>query len=163
MNAYEGLNLPELLALMHEIVLPDAISRMPEGPGWWILFAWLVACSVIFARYLLLRRKANAYRREATVLLRDIAADKSLSGAQAAEQIAILVKRTALAAYPRETVVAERFEAMVSLGLLNSRMKDYFDLHHLATTFAFAGEPLSRAVRGTFERCQTELSAALES
>jgi hypothetical protein len=106
MNAYEGLNLPELLALMHEIVLPDAISRMPEGPGWWILFAWLVACSVIFARHLLLRRKANAYRREATVLLRDIAADKSLSGAQAAEQIAILVKRTALAAYPRETVAS---------------------------------------------------------
>lgn len=60
-------------------------------------------------------------------------------------------------AYPRETVIAEKFEAMVSLGLLNSRMKDFFDIHHLATMFAFAAEPLSRAVRGTFERRRTTL------
>jgi Ca-activated chloride channel family protein len=106
MNDYEGLNLPDLLALMHEIVLPDAISRVPEGAGWWILFTWLLACSVIFARHLLLRRKANAYRRDAIVLLRHIASDNSLSASETAEQIAILVKRTALAAYPRETVAS---------------------------------------------------------
>ena len=106
MNEYEGLNLPDLIALMNEIVLPDAISRMPEGPGWWILFGWLIACCVIFARYLFLRRKANAYRRHDIVLLRDIAADKSLSATETAEQVAILLKRTALAAYPRETVAS---------------------------------------------------------
>lgn len=36
-----------------------------------------------------------------------------------------------LAAYPRETVVAEKLQAMVHLGLANSRMKDFFDLHPL--------------------------------
>jgi hypothetical protein len=33
-----------------------------------------------------------------------------------------------LHAYPRETVVAEKLEALTKLGLLNSRMKDYYDL-----------------------------------
>jgi hypothetical protein len=106
MNEYEGLNLPELLALMHEIVLPEPISRMPEGPGWWILLAWLVAVGAAFARYLLLRRRANAYRRDAITLLRAIASNKNVSGSKAAEQIAVLVKRTALAAYPRETIAS---------------------------------------------------------
>jgi hypothetical protein len=106
MNDYEGLNLPELLALMHEIVLPEAISRMPEGPGWWILLAWLVTTGLIFARYILLRRRANAYRRDAISLLRDIASNEALDGGEAAAQIAVLVKRTALAAYPRETVAS---------------------------------------------------------
>lgn len=34
----------------------------------------------------------------------------------------------ASATYPRETVVAEKFEAIVQLGMTNSRMKDYYDL-----------------------------------
>ena len=76
MNEYEGLNLPELMALMHDIVLPESISRMPEGPGWWILLAWLVASGAVFARSVLLRRRANAYRRDALTLLRAIAANE---------------------------------------------------------------------------------------
>ena len=106
MNEYEGLNLPELMALMHDIVLPESISRMPEGPGWWILLAWLVASGAVFARSVLLRRRANAYRRDAITLLRAIAANEKLSGSEAAGQIATLLKRTALAAYPRETVAS---------------------------------------------------------
>src|SRR5262249_55738770 len=35
--------------------------------------------------------------------------------------------------YPREAVVAEKFEAMVVLGDRNSRIKDFFDLYHLAS------------------------------
>lgn len=42
-----------------------------------------------------------------------------------------------LKAYPRETVVAEKLEAMTSLGMINSRMKDYFDLRALCTRRAF--------------------------
>ena len=106
MNEYEGLNLPELLALMHEIVLPEPISRMPEGPGWWVLLAWLAASGAILIRHLLLRRKANAYRRDAMKLLRGIASNEALSSNEVAEQIAVVLKRTALAAYPRETVAA---------------------------------------------------------
>ena len=40
-----------------------------------------------------------------------------------------------LRAYSRETVVAEKLEAIVKLGMLNSRFKDYFDLHYLRTEF----------------------------
>ena len=45
-----------------------------------------------------------------------------------------------LLAYPRETVVAEKLEAMTILGLLNSRMKDYFDLMLLSRLYEFAGD-----------------------
>jgi len=40
-----------------------------------------------------------------------------------------------LAMYPRETVVAEKFDAMVKLGLANSRMKDFYDIWALSRSF----------------------------
>ena len=57
-----------------------------------------------------------------------------------------------LRAYPRYTVVAEKLEAMVKLGILNSRMKDYFDLWVLARHSDFNGAVLATAIRATFER-----------
>jgi hypothetical protein len=65
-----------------------------------------------------------------------------------------------LAAYPRETVVAEKFQAMASLGIANSRMKDFFDLWVLARSFAFAGPVLADAIRATFARRKTPVPAA---
>ncbi len=65
-----------------------------------------------------------------------------------------------LRVYPRETVVAEKLDAMVTLGLLNSRMKDFYDLSVLSRTFAFDGALLQRAVRATFERRGTPLPSA---
>jgi len=62
-----------------------------------------------------------------------------------------------LHAYPRETVVAEKLEAMVQLGMANSRMKDFFDVAVLARIFDFDGELLTRAIRATFERRKTPL------
>ncbi len=62
-----------------------------------------------------------------------------------------------LLAYPREVVVAEKFEAMVTLGDRNSRIKDYFDVHHLASRFEFDRETLAEAVRKTFERRRTPI------
>ena len=62
-----------------------------------------------------------------------------------------------LRAYNRETVVAEKLEAMVKLGELNSRMKDFFDIWLLAGNFDFDGRTLAEAVRRTFERRQTRL------
>ncbi len=62
-----------------------------------------------------------------------------------------------LRAYPRETVVAEKLEAMVHLGIANSRMKDFFDVWFLAKTFAFDGAALSAAIRATFERRGTPI------
>ncbi|NPV58627.1 MAG: nucleotidyl transferase AbiEii/AbiGii toxin family protein [Actinobacteria bacterium] len=54
--------------------------------------------------------------------------------------------------YPRETMVAEKFEAMVRLGAANSRMKDFYDLAALAASYDFEGSLLREAVKGTFER-----------
>jgi hypothetical protein len=62
-----------------------------------------------------------------------------------------------LLAYPRETVVAEKFEAMVKLGIANTRMKDFHDLNSLASLFPFASSSLSEAIRRTFERRKTPL------
>jgi Nucleotidyl transferase AbiEii toxin, Type IV TA system len=62
-----------------------------------------------------------------------------------------------LATYPVETVVAEKFEAMVKLGIANSRMKDFFDVWILARDFTFAGDVLTAAVKATFERRKTEI------
>ena len=66
-----------------------------------------------------------------------------------------------LAAYPRETVVAEKYEAMVSLGIANSRMKDFYDLWVLATCFQFDGRVLATAIAATFQRRGTLLPLEL--
>lgn len=58
---------------------------------------------------------------------------------------------------PWETVVAEKYQALVDLGMTNSRMKDFFDLRYLAREFAFDGAQLARAIEATFRRRHTEL------
>ena len=59
--------------------------------------------------------------------------------------------------YPREAVVAEKLEAVVVLGDRNSRIKDFFDLHYLASRFEFDRATLAEAVRRTFERRRTPI------
>ena len=61
--------------------------------------------------------------------------------------------------YPREAVVAEKLEAIVVLGDRNSRIKDFFDLHHLASRFEFDRATLAEAVRRAFERRRTPIPA----
>ncbi len=63
----------------------------------------------------------------------------------------------AVLAYSPESVIAEKLEAVVVLGHRNSRIKDFFDLHHLASRFEFDGATLAGAIRRTFERRQTPL------
>ena len=65
-----------------------------------------------------------------------------------------------LLTYPRETVVAEKLEAMVNLGIANSRMKDFYDLQVLARTFAFDGKTLAEALQNTFRHRGTDLPPA---
>jgi predicted nucleotidyltransferase component of viral defense system len=62
-----------------------------------------------------------------------------------------------LKVYPRETVVAEKYQALVHLGLANSRMKDFYDLWIIAREFDFDGQTLSDAIRNTFSRRRTAL------
>jgi len=62
-----------------------------------------------------------------------------------------------LRACTKETALAEKFEAMVSLGERNTRMKDYFDVWLLSQRFDFQGERLARAIAATFARRKTEI------
>jgi len=55
-----------------------------------------------------------------------------------------------LKGYAPDTVVSEKFEAMVQLGSLNSRMKDFYDLWLILKRFDFNGETLSKALKKTF-------------
>jgi predicted nucleotidyltransferase component of viral defense system len=66
-----------------------------------------------------------------------------------------------LRAYPRESVVAEKYHAMVELGLVNSRMKDFYDVWLLGRTQAFDLDRLARAIAATFRRRGTEFPAGI--
>jgi len=59
--------------------------------------------------------------------------------------------------YSRESTIAEKFETMVKLGRINSRMKDFYDIRLLSRQFDFQGHVLADAVRATFERRGTIL------
>lgn len=65
-----------------------------------------------------------------------------------------------LSGYPRETVVAEKFQAMVYLRTMNSRMKDFYDLWLLANQFAFDGALLAKAITATFANRGTAIDVA---
>lgn len=67
------------------------------------------------------------------------------------------LKPPQLLVYPTYSVVAEKFEALVTLGIANSRMKDYFDLWILAQRTDFEGNTLSQAILSTFTRRETRL------
>ncbi|MBC2734840.1 MAG: nucleotidyl transferase AbiEii/AbiGii toxin family protein [Desulfobacteraceae bacterium] len=68
-----------------------------------------------------------------------------------------------LKGYTMESTIAEKFQAMVKLGVLNSRMKDFYDIWILSRKFDFKGEILAEAVEKTFENRNTpvNLNAAI--
>lgn len=61
-------------------------------------------------------------------------------------------------AYSLESVIAEKFEAMIYLAELNSRMKDFYDIYSLCKNFDFHGDILQRAINETFNRRKTVLT-----
>lgn len=66
-----------------------------------------------------------------------------------------------LRAYPQETVIAEKLHAMVTLGLANSRMKDYYDVWMLLRTFELDPGRLRQAIKATFARRGTLVPATV--
>ena len=66
-----------------------------------------------------------------------------------------------LRAYPPETVIAEKFHAMVVLGRANSRMKDYYDVWMLLGSFDFEPRRMRRAIEATFARRKTEIPTSV--
>lgn len=102
MNSFDGLSLSELMDLLHEIVEPPAIAWLPQTPGWFVLAAWILTLVVIAFRHWLAVRRRNRYRRDALDELDRMAGD----GGCTASEVALVVKRTALAAYPRDQVAS---------------------------------------------------------
>jgi len=68
-----------------------------------------------------------------------------------------------LLCYSRESAIAEKFEAMVKLGHLNSRMKDFYDIWLLSRQFRFKLSKLAEAVKLTFKQRGTELNYPIEA
>lgn len=59
--------------------------------------------------------------------------------------------------YSRESTIAEKFEAMVRHGVMNSRMKDFWDIRHLSRQFDFDGQTLATAIAETFAARRTAI------
>lgn len=104
MNDYEGLNLPQLLDLLHDIVRPDPVAWTPQTMGWAIVGGWLLVVFLLIGWNRIQKWRRNRYRREALAMLNHIGAQADVSSSAIAEQVALLIKRTALVAYPRAEV-----------------------------------------------------------
>lgn len=63
--------------------------------------------------------------------------------------------------YSRESIVAEKTHAMVKLGLINSRLKDYFDIWHLSRRWPFVHSTLVEAIQATFHARATGIPTEL--
>lgn len=64
-----------------------------------------------------------------------------------------------LLGYPRESVIAEKLQALTALGMLNSRLKDYFDIWLLSRLYSFEGPLLAAAITATFQNRATPVEA----
>lgn len=84
----------------------------------------------------------------------DVGFGDSVTPAPAAIDYPVILDLPApkLKGYPPETIVAEKFEALVKLGMINTRMKDFYDLWLLSRQFDFDGRTLSKALQATFAR-----------
>lgn len=79
--------------------------------------------------------------------------DVIVPGAKAIEYPSLLdMDKPKIMAYSLESVIAEKFEAMVFLGDFNSRMKDFYDIYSICKKFDFDGMILQRAIKTTFEK-----------
>ena len=117
-SPYQGLNLPDLLERMHDLVLPEPVAWLPQTDGWWLAAAWLIGLLVLAARRGLIQRRNNRYRREA---LASLAAMAQSGGGGSAAGVAELVKRTALSAYPRSQVAGLYGEQWASFLIRTGR------------------------------------------
>jgi predicted nucleotidyltransferase component of viral defense system len=111
-----------------------------------------------------LRLSANAKIDQAEVgILIDIAFGDSVEPGLQEMDLPVMLDFPAphLRAYVRETVIAEKFQAMVMLGRANSRMKDFYDIWVLSQTFEFKDGKLPRAMAATFARRKTDIPSTL--
>jgi len=88
--------------------------------------------------------------------------DVIIPGASEIEYPSLLgMEKPRIKTYSLESVIAEKFEAMVYLGDFNSRMKDFYDIYSISQKFDFSGRVLQQAINATFERRGIRLDQTL--
>ncbi len=93
---FKGLGLVELIELLEEVPEPPPVSMTPQTPGWIVVGLVLAVLLFLLIRWAVLRHRAEAYRRAALRELEQAGDDPAA--------IAAVLRRTALAAFPREKV-----------------------------------------------------------
>lgn len=97
---------PASLQNLHDIVVPDPVAWWPPAPGWYVLGAMLLIAAVLLTLRLVVNYRANRYRRAGQEQLAEL---RKLSHDSANRDVAIaqtgeLLKRVAIAAWPRDNV-----------------------------------------------------------
>jgi len=101
MSELERLSLPDLLDRMAGLEVPPPVPYWPQTIGWAVLTALVAVAVAVSAWWQWRRWRSNAYRRAALRALRTI---ELREDGEAAAELALLLRRTALAAYPRRQV-----------------------------------------------------------
>ncbi len=110
------------------------------------------------------RVEMNAYLGNALIPVQaDVAFGDAVTPPAALTDLPVMLSFPAprLRIYPKETVVAEKLQAMAVLGAINSRLKDYYDIWFLSRTMPFDGETLCGAIEATFARRSTPIPAGV--
>lgn len=99
---------PASLQNLNDIVMPATVGWWPLAPGWYVLFSLLLIAVTWFGYKSLQRWMGNRYRRAALSELHLLAEgmQSATSRDSSLRQIPILLKRTALSAYPRTQVAS---------------------------------------------------------
>jgi predicted nucleotidyltransferase component of viral defense system len=132
----------------------DALREPVEGDGLAFDVQSVEARRIVEdATYHGIRVRLTAHLAAARIRLQvDIGFGDPVHPAAAEEEFPTLLSFPAprLLCYSRESMIAEKYEAMVRYGELNSRMKDFYDVWLLSRSFAFDGQTLAEAIRRTF-------------
>lgn len=110
-------NLVDLMEQLVEPAAPEPVSLAPQTAGWTVLGIVLLAAILVFGFRWFKAWRANAYRREAALALDEAGADSA--------GIAMILRRTALSAFPREDVASLTGDAWI--GFLNDTGGGSFD------------------------------------
>ncbi|KXG87558.1 DUF4381 domain-containing protein [Agrobacterium bohemicum] len=149
------------LLSLRDIVLPEPVSWLPQTWGWVLVAAVLTVGIVIAALRWTSRYRANAYRREALAMLEPIRRllEQPATRSDGFRQLGELVKRTALAAWPRSEVASLSNEDWVAF-LKDNGSTDTHALEWLLDDFEYHGR---HVVAGLPSRVGTDVIVATRS